>query len=127
MAWTTIDDPRNLNPKRKGINAERFSKGFKQSTINYMPISSLVDDLQIDKKAVYLQIDKKAVYIAQQLMLANTNQNRQCAAASTSALFHLAYRGGANEVKEVKTVINNITKTEVDEQIFDKESGDGDL
>ena len=117
MAWTTINDPWRLNSKHKGINAENCSKGFKPSILNCTPISSLVDDMQIDKKAIY---------IAQQLMLANTNQNRQCAAASTSALFHLAYHGGAKEVKEIKTVLSNIAKPEVGKHIFDEESGDGE-
>jgi hypothetical protein len=123
MAWTTSNDPWNHDSKHKGIKAEQFNKGFKHGTRNCERIFPPFDNMEIDMKAVY---------IAQQLMLANNNQNRQCAAASTSALFHLAYQGGAKEVRhpvavderpvsEVRTVITNIAKPELSTHIHEEE------
>ena len=80
MSWTTTNDPWSRTSKNKGIKVEQFNKGFKPANGNCERIAIPFEDMEIDMKAVYT---------AQQLMLANNSQNRQCAAASTSALFHL--------------------------------------
>ena len=127
MQWTTSNDPWSQNSKHKSIKVEQFNKGFKHGMRNCEPFSPPFDNMDIDMKAVY---------IAQQLMLANVNQNRQCAAASTSALSHLAYHGGAKEVRhnvgademlagEVKALVTNIEKPEFSTHMCAGEPHDG--
>ena len=77
-----MNDTWNHCSVHKGTTATQYHKGLMQGMYDCSLIK--VDDSMIDMKAVY---------IAQQLMLANVNPHRQSAAASASALFHLAYHG----------------------------------
>ena len=98
MAWNSRNDPWGRFGSKQ--SPKRIPEHGKEVSTKELTQVSMLDPTALD-------IGLEALAMAQHLMLANSTSNRQCHAATTSALFNLVMQASLNATKTLMTASCN--------------------